>query len=254
MRQALHRHRSTWQRLRYRYYTCFSRHRYGLATCSAERLPADELDQAVLQAVHHVYQNDDLIARATADFQARPSTTRPQRTEELAAVNCQVLKTEQALDRYLQAFESGSMSEAVCGPRVQTLAGKLDELRTRQAELKAVLEDEKTDGPGPEMLAEIRASVRRAIDHGPAQLRKALLQELVARVRVDGRRAIYPDFRLPTAQVRPLAGVVHPPGVEHLRSVQRASPSLRHPATRPHSNTLRSRSLGIERDANGLAH
>ena len=38
------------KRYRYRYYTCFSRQRYGTRYCDAERLPADELDTSVLDA------------------------------------------------------------------------------------------------------------------------------------------------------------------------------------------------------------
>ncbi|MDA8313180.1 MAG: recombinase family protein [Actinomycetota bacterium] len=37
-------------RYRYRYYTCFSRQRYGTKFCDAERLPAEELDAAILDS------------------------------------------------------------------------------------------------------------------------------------------------------------------------------------------------------------
>jgi site-specific DNA recombinase len=43
-------------RYRYRYYTCFTRQRYGTKYCDAERLPAEELDAAVLDALLHVYE------------------------------------------------------------------------------------------------------------------------------------------------------------------------------------------------------
>lgn len=35
----------------YRYYTCFSRVRYGTHGCQAQRLPADALDTAVLNSL-----------------------------------------------------------------------------------------------------------------------------------------------------------------------------------------------------------
>jgi site-specific DNA recombinase len=49
---------------RYRYYTCFSRTRYGKAGCPAPRLPADELDDAVLKALHAFYTTDDSVLAA----------------------------------------------------------------------------------------------------------------------------------------------------------------------------------------------
>src|SRR6266536_2036628 len=49
LRQALRRRRRKGNLYRYRYYVCFSRQRYGQATCAADRLPADELDRALLE-------------------------------------------------------------------------------------------------------------------------------------------------------------------------------------------------------------
>lgn len=48
-------------RYRYRYYTCFSRQRYGTKFCDAERLPAEELDAAILDSLLHVYERTDLF-------------------------------------------------------------------------------------------------------------------------------------------------------------------------------------------------
>ncbi len=49
---------------RYRYYTCFSRQRYGVDTCKAERLPADELDDAILAALLDLYESSDIFDKA----------------------------------------------------------------------------------------------------------------------------------------------------------------------------------------------
>ena len=55
----------------YRYYTCFSRARYGTHGCDAARLPADDTDAAVLGALADFYAQapaliTDAIARARA--------------------------------------------------------------------------------------------------------------------------------------------------------------------------------------------
>jgi site-specific DNA recombinase len=61
---------------RYRYYTCYTRNRYGPANCNAERLPAEQLDQAILDALLDTYTRHDLfdkaIAAATARSQSPP--------------------------------------------------------------------------------------------------------------------------------------------------------------------------------------
>ena len=45
---------------RYRYYTCFTRQRYGTRRCDAERLPATALELAVLAALQRTYERRDL--------------------------------------------------------------------------------------------------------------------------------------------------------------------------------------------------
>ncbi len=63
-------------RYRYRYYTCFSRQRYGTKYCAAERLPAEELDAAVLDALLHTYERTDLFDKAVASARCRARSER----------------------------------------------------------------------------------------------------------------------------------------------------------------------------------
>ncbi len=95
------------------------------------------------------------------------------------AIQADVRKSEDALDRYFNAFESGRMSESACGPRIEALGERLRALRARHAELTAAMEEEQLAGPSPEDLEALRARIRDAIEDGPVARRKAVLQELV---------------------------------------------------------------------------
>ncbi|MEV0269629.1 zinc ribbon domain-containing protein [Hamadaea sp. NPDC050747] len=53
---------ATGKRRGYRYYTRFSRARYGKAGCAAHRIDADLVDEAVTQALIDFYGRTDLIA------------------------------------------------------------------------------------------------------------------------------------------------------------------------------------------------
>lgn len=123
-------------RYRYRYYTCYTRERYGKNACSSERLPADELDRAVLASLLETYEREDLIATAVADASARLNAARPGHREQLAADEAEIKNAEAAMDRYFHAFESSAMSEVTCGRRVEALAERVRELYPRQAELR----------------------------------------------------------------------------------------------------------------------
>jgi len=68
---------------RYRYYTCYSRQRFGTDACPADRLPADRLEAAVIRALLETYQRTDLFDQAVAQAH---TTTRPAWTTTAASL------------------------------------------------------------------------------------------------------------------------------------------------------------------------
>ena len=112
-----------------RYYTCFSRVRYGSHGCGSPRVPAKELDQAVFDALLALYADTDLIGDAViAERQHRAGRHEADRAE-LAAVTREIEQAEAATSRYLRAFEEGSLTADLCGERVRDL--KIPEEATR---------------------------------------------------------------------------------------------------------------------------
>src|SRR5262249_26263258 len=164
---------------RYRYYTYYSRQRYGSDTCAAERVDVARLDEAVLEApLHtyleaplHTYEDERVLEEAVQGYLARSRAARPNQREQLAAVQAEIRRSEEALDRYFNAFEAGKMDDDLCRPRIEALTERLRALRARNSELGAAIEDEELTGPSPEELDALRGRIRGAIDHGPVTLR-----------------------------------------------------------------------------------
>jgi hypothetical protein len=198
----------------YRYYTCYSRQRYGKDTCGAERVAAGTLDGAVLDSLLRTLYDQRLLDEAVEEYLARARAAKPNMREQAAAVAAEIRRAEEALDRYFNAFESGKMSEDLCQPRIEALAEKIRGLQSRQAELTAAMDDEELTGPSAEELAAMVATVEHAIEHGPNTLRKAVLQEFVVDVRIESRRVIWPTFRLPLGGVREVSQMVPAAGFE----------------------------------------
>ena len=205
-------------RYRYQYYTCFSRHRYGTKTCAADRLPAGELDQAVVDALLALYDGSDLFHHALATNATRQEALREQRAAELATLDAEIAKAERAVDRYLTAFEDGALPQDQCGERLRTLGAKIAQLRDRRAELSDLLDTPAAEPPSPEELHARAATIRDAIATGDDEERKRLVQALVVEVHVHGRDHIIPVYRNPAdflaTQVRTLDGLVGTAGVE----------------------------------------
>ena len=134
-------------RYRYRYYTCFSRQRYGTKYCDAERLPADELDAAVLDATFSTYERTDLFDKAVRAARRQAKAQQANHAQELAFIDAEAAKAEDAIERYLGAFEAGTLSESQCGTRLQKLGAKVADLRARREELVAAMEQASGTAP-----------------------------------------------------------------------------------------------------------
>ena len=212
---------------RYRYYTCFSRQRYGTATCAAERLPADQLESEVRGALLRTVRRHDLLEVALAAGLARSGAQRRQHQDELGVVDAELTKSEEAIERYFLAFEAGTLSETTCGQRVQTLAAKIATLQARRSELVALLDAEQELTVTEAHLEQLRRHVTDTIEHGDPGAQKGLLQALVARIEVESRAAVRPYFRVPldgtgltglnashNGKVRPPSGSAPPAGLE----------------------------------------
>jgi site-specific DNA recombinase len=120
----------------YRYYTCFSRSRYDTHGCQAQRLPAEALDTAILNALADFYtSHTGLITDAVARAQQRYRDGHADRRAEHAALLAQITQKETAIDRYFTAFENGTMTEETAGQRLQTLRGEITKLTARAEEL-----------------------------------------------------------------------------------------------------------------------
>src|SRR6266536_568092 len=136
LRQALRRRRRKGNLYRYRYYVCFSRQRYGQATCAADRLPADELDRALLEALLVTLARSDLIERAAHNLAAQLDHDRDRHLAELAAIEAELRHLDQAIDRYMLAFEQGTLDPDRFNARLEELARSGKKLQRREEVLR----------------------------------------------------------------------------------------------------------------------
>jgi site-specific DNA recombinase len=178
-------------RYRYRYYTCFSRIRYGSATCTGERLPADQLEQAVIDAILDTYSRTDLFQQAAATICEQANALRGRHQQEFETVATEINRSE-------DAFERGTLPAEQCKQRIEKLGHRLMELRARRDELGDALMEVQEDAGMPEKeMMDLLQQVRVSLEHGPDTMRRSLVQELVHGLTVVGRHEITPVFRVP---------------------------------------------------------
>ncbi|MEU7868129.1 recombinase family protein [Dactylosporangium sp. NPDC049140] len=183
---------------RYRYYTCFTRTRYGkAATCTAPRIAADDIDQLVLQALHDFYANTDpvLIAMIESATAQREDTT-DDRHAELATLSTRITATEAAINRYHAAFEAGTMDDTSAGPRIRELRDQLAQQQARHAQLDTELATQPA-APEPDTLAHVRTYLQQVMATGTTAARKAAIEALIAEVQLTDQ-GVVPVFKIPT--------------------------------------------------------
>jgi site-specific DNA recombinase len=203
---------------RYRYYMCWTRNRYGPTHCDAERIRADELEAAVFDALIALYADPEVIARAAgAQHQALAAQGR-QRQGELRTIDTELRKTETAVERYMAAFEAGTLPDDVFGDRVRELGAKAKTLTARKAELAHT----ETLGVGAlptgADIAAVAEHLRQVAHDAPDDIRKAVAQAFVQGLRVEQPRQVKPTFRILPALPPPAPGPDNNP--EHGRGVR----------------------------------
>jgi site-specific DNA recombinase len=197
---------------RYTYYTCFTRHRYGTEHCANDRLPAEQLEQAVTRQLWNVLNDKTLLADAIDHAYAQLAHRDGEHEDELSSVQRKLADARAAMDRYFQAFEHGTMPEDTCALRIAALGEQTKALEARASELATLADSEPVQRISEADLDTIRQRVRAALDDGGPMRVKAILQELTDEIRIDGRDAIEPIFLVPA--VRPPSGSVEPAGLE----------------------------------------
>ena len=196
----------------YLYYVCYSRHRYGPDACDQERLPAPELEDQILKRLAALLSDHEILQNALDRWVESSRQQRPRLDKELAVIDRKRQKTEQALDRYFAAFEAGTLRQSACASRIESLATELDALTGRRTELSAEMQADSIQLPEPAELARLKTDALQALGRGPLPQRKALMQSLIAEIRVQDRSRVTPVFRVPV--FAPPEGLVGAAGIE----------------------------------------
>jgi site-specific DNA recombinase len=181
----------------YRYYTCFSRHRYGTAGCQAPRIPADAADTATLTALADLYtRTPALITDALARAQDQHASSHAGRHAEADALTAQITSKQAALDRYYTAFENGTLDEGTTAERVTRLREQVTQLQARHAEISDQIAAP-PEPPPPGLITAISGYLAHLVTDGTTAQRKAAIETLIHEIRITEQGAI-PVFKIPS--------------------------------------------------------
>jgi len=199
----------------YRYYTCFTRARYDTARCHASRLDADAVEHAVITALASFYRDQhNLIADAISAALASHQAGQDGKRAELAAAERDLARIGAAIDRYLAAFENGTLEPEDLAERLAQLKARSQQLRARRDELAGQLAALPA-APPPATLRQVADHIAGIVASGGHSQRKALIEVLIARIKITGPDRIVPVFRIPQPPAADRPQVLAGPATTH---------------------------------------
>lgn len=189
------------RRSHYRYYACRTKQTRGARACDGPRVPAQRLETAVIHSLLDTYGDDSLFAEALAAAQADTENERPQLEAQLASADKQIRDTTAALDRYLRAFEEGSMPAHLCATRVDELTTQRQELTAHRDELASALAKRTATPPRTEDLRKVTEIIHDVIRTGESSATKHLFRQLIHQIKIDPDMTAHPTYLVPDMPV-----------------------------------------------------
>ncbi len=206
---------------RYDYYTCSTRSRHGKAACDQDRLRRDQLEAAVLGQLAEVYANSTLLRQSVEAADRQWRAEEGTRRGRLAALAVERIDLERRLQRYLVAFEEGSLRPQTAQARIDTIEIRLQTISGEETELAAEAAPEDWAATDLDLAAALLGvSLDAILAHElPPERSKALLAQLIEEVRVVSGAEVRVTYRVPP-EVR------LPDGMVEMRGLEPLTPSL----------------------------
>ena len=207
----------------YHYYACSGRQKLGRKGCDGERLSKDKLETAILTQLTNLYRHGGLIRDAITQAAASNDTDRDALTEQRASLAKEISRTEHAIERYQDAFETGNLNPTRFNERLSNLDTRLDSLRGQDQALARDLAADTPTTPDTGALNAVADQLGQVIETGDPDQSKALLRILIAELRVNSRSEILPTYRVGAPVVCAQTSSVEPTAVNSNRLLERRS-------------------------------
>ncbi len=108
----------------------------------------------------------------------------------------EIAKTEAAIERYMTAFERGTLPDEAFADRVRELGLTTKTLRARRTELAEALPSSSDTLPSPAVLAAIHRELEHVAEHAPDDIKKTVARAFVKSLEVESATRVRPVYRV----------------------------------------------------------
>lgn len=176
----------------YRYYACQTKVKAGKDMCPSDRLSAPVAEQALRDCLLETYLDSSLFDTAAESLRGLILDRKPAETAELKAAERHLAEVRRTIDSYLDAFESGTLSAALCDERLREKREAVTALEARQAELQWAISRELPTVPDTPTRQTLREKVQQGFSKPPTPALKAFLRSVIREINVLPGRVLNP--------------------------------------------------------------
>ncbi len=194
----------------YFYYVCPEKLKSG--ECALQSLPKEKTERAIIDQIKKIFLDKKTIGRLLERVKAKQDKRLPKRQAEVRIYEKQIRHKKKVINRYLAAFESGTLSETLCGERLRNIA---EELRVAEQQIAQAKEETARTKEKPITFEDVRKAVSKleqVISGVRVSEKRAFLRKVIKTIKVHSPSRIQPYYQIPA--VRIMSGVAPRAGLE----------------------------------------
>ena len=180
---------------RHKYYACSNRSYHR--GCDLPFIRADIVEVLTIKEIKAIFLKPELLERVwqLVDQQLREQC--PDKSKELRKIMIDIEKTKTALDRYFEAFETGTLKGDVLSEKIEKLNLRLQQLEEEKVNLEGQIQELEIAALNTTSIIEYIDALETVLESGSNEQKKHLLRTLVVKVLVHDKDKYEFTFRLP---------------------------------------------------------
>ncbi len=183
----------------YPYYVCSEKLKSG--ECGLESLPKEKIETVVIDQIKNIFLNKKMIKKLLERVKAKQARNLPKRQAEVITYEKQIRHKKAIINRYLAAFESGTLSEDICGERLRNIA---EELRVAEQQINQAKQDTVLIKEKPITFEDVRRAVGKleeVMSGAGAPEQRAFLRKVIKTIKVHSINHIQAYYRISTVRI-----------------------------------------------------
>ncbi|MBM3949537.1 MAG: recombinase family protein [SAR202 cluster bacterium] len=185
---------------RYLYYVCATKTRVGRGICRSRPVPANTMEDFVLEKVRDVLLEDDHVEEMVRLVNEEMTALRSDLQGKTRAIQAQITEVTHRLDRLYDVLETGRVSLDDLAPRIKSLSGRRGELEQTMSQLERQNAPESNYMFDRKAVTDYLRELKAVLRHGTASEQKAVLRCFVRSV-VKSDAAVTVNYTAPSRPV-----------------------------------------------------